>query len=260
MHRPTLALLTLALWACRPASPPESTRKAAHTTNAPDFTDATHDGCVQTDGQRPDTTISLGTPGAERWRRAMAHGAAYRCVVHPSLTLRLRLVGDTTGPTLDSLIVLPDSDSAGALQVLHREPGEAEMPEPYHTDVVTTMDMDADGYRDLVVGKFWGATGNRGYDVWRFDPTGRRFVADSELSKMWNPNPIAGRRCVSTSSNSSAPDDGKGVYCLRNGEWHLDSLEMNSWIRDSSSVRHTIMVRRGDSLVVVKAETRPDSM
>jgi len=102
MDRPTLVLLTLVLYACRPASPPENTRTGAPTMRAPDFTAATYDGCIQTDGQRPDTTIRLGTPGAERWRRAMAHGAEYRCVVHPSLTLRLRLVGDTAGPSLDS--------------------------------------------------------------------------------------------------------------------------------------------------------------
>src|SRR5919112_1076316 len=146
MHRPTLALLTLVLYACRPESPPENVRKAAHSTRVPDFTAATHDGCVQTNGQRPDTTIRLGTPAAERWRRAMARGAEYRCVVHPSLTLRLRLIGDTTWPSLDSVVVLPESGSARPLQVLHRELGEAEMPLPYHTDVLTTMDLDADGY------------------------------------------------------------------------------------------------------------------
>ena len=218
------------------------------------------DGCSQTRGQRPDTSIELGTPAIDRWRLAMARGAEYRCVVHQSLTLRLHLLGDTAARSLDSVLVLPEGESTNVLQVLHRDPGEAEMPLPYHTDVLSTFDLDADGYRDLLVGKFWGATGNRGYDVWRFDPAARRFVADGELSTLWNLRPIAGRRCVSSSSNSSARDDGMGVYCLHDGKWRLDSLETNTWNRDSNTVRHEVLARRGDTLVVVKTGTRPDSM
>ncbi|HKH91195.1 MAG TPA: hypothetical protein VKA54_05280 [Gemmatimonadaceae bacterium] len=259
MRRSSLVLLVLLLAACRAEAPREGARSPA-TGRTSDLSAARTDGCSQTRGQRPDTSIRLGTPAADRWRHAMARGAEYRCVVHPSLTLRLRLVGDTTHPSLDSIVVLPETESADVLQVLHREPGDAEMPLPYHTDVLSTFDLDADGFRDLLVGKFWGATGNRGYDVWRFDPVARRFVADSALSKMWNPSPIAGRRCVSTYSNSSARDNGTGVYCLHDGRWRLDSAEMNSWNRDSNSVTRSIMVRRGDTLVVVKTETRPDSM
>ena len=126
------------------------------------------------------------------------------------------------------------------------------------SETLNAFDLDADGYRDILVGKFWGATGNRGYDAWRFDPSTRRFVADTALSAMWNPNPIAGRRCVST-SNTSARDDGMGVHCLHDGQWRLNSIETNTWNRDSNSVTHEVIVRRGDSLVLVKRETRPDS-
>jgi len=259
MRRSSLVLLVLLLAACRAEAPREGARSPA-TGRTSDLSAARTDGCSQTRGQRPDTSIRLGTPAADRWRHAMARGAEYRCVVHPSLTLRLRLVGDTTYPSLDSIVVLPEGESSDVIQVLHREPGNAEMPLPYHADVLSTFDLDADGHRDLLVGKFWGATGNRGYDVWRFDPAARRFVADSALSKMWNPSPIAGRRCVSTYSNSSARDNGTGVYCLHDGRWRLDSAEMNSWNRDSNSVTRSIMVRRGDSLVLLKSETRPDSL
>ena len=259
MRRSFLILLALVLDACRAEAPRKGLR-SPDTVRTSDLSFARTDGCVQTQGQRPDTTIDLGTPAAEQWRHAMARGAEYRCVVHPSLTLRLRLVGDTIYPSLDSIVVLPEGESAEVVQVLHRERGEAEMPLPYHTDVLSTFDLDADGHRDLLVGKFWGATGNRGYDVWRFDPAARRFVADSALSKMWNPSPIAGRPCVSTSSNSSARDSGRGVYCLHDGAWRLDSAETNTWNRDSNSVTRSVMVRRGDSLVLLKSETRPDSL
>ncbi len=224
--------------------------------------DATTDGCTQIGGVRPDTTFTTGeldTPRAQAWERAATRGLEFRCTIDPSLTLRVTISGDTILPSFDSVLVRADS-SHDALQVLHREPGEAEMPLPFHTDVLRALDLDADGHRDLVVGKFWGATGNRGYDVWRYAPAIRRFVADSALSAMWNLEPIRGRPCVRTSSNSSARDDATGVYCLRDRRWTLDSLEQNTWMRERHAVTHDVFARRADSLVRVRSETRSDSL
>jgi hypothetical protein len=222
-------------------------------------TDATFDGCRQTGGQRPDTTIRIGTDAADAWRKATARGVTYSCAIHPTLELHLAVAGDTAPPSIDSVVVSLDG-TGSALQVLHREPGEAETPLPHHTDLLRAVDLDADGYRDLLLGKFWGATGNRGYDVWRFDASTRRFVADSALSEMWDPAPVPGRPCVRTHSHSSARDDGNGLYCLYAGRWRLDSAEINHWNRDSSTVTREILARRGDSLVVVERTTRPDSL
>src|SRR5829696_418918 len=140
MRRSSLVLLVLLLAACRAEAPREGARSPA-TGRTSDLSAARTDGCSQTRGQRPDTSIRLGTPAADRWRHAMARGAEYRCVVHPSLTLRLRLVGDTTYPSLDSIVVLPEGESSDVIQVLHREPGNAEMPLPYHADALSTFDL-----------------------------------------------------------------------------------------------------------------------
>jgi hypothetical protein len=221
--------------------------------------DATADGCRQIEGQRPDTTFDIVASSADAWRRAVARGIEYSCVIDGSLTLRFVVAGDTSSPSLDSVVVRADSASPHVLQVLHRD-RDAEMPLPYHSDVLRAIDLDADGHRDIAVGRFWGATGNRGYEIWRYDPVARRFVVDSALSQIWNPNPVRGRACVSSTSNSSARDDEMGMYCLRSGRWILDSAESNTWIRDSHRVRHDIRARRGDSLVLLKSEARPDSM
>jgi hypothetical protein len=253
-------ILLLSLAACRAAPPPRDSARAADASHLVADFDATADGCRQTRGPRPDSSIDIGSEAQNAWRRAFARGAEYACTIHPTLTLRIVIAGDTEPPSLDSLIVLSARDSGPALQVLHRELGEAEMPLSHVTDVVRTIDLDADGWRDLLVGKFWGATGNRGYDVWRFDPATRRFVADSALSQTWDPIPVPGRPCVATHSHTSVLDDASAVHCLHAGRWRLDSAEVNTWHRRAHTVVREVFARRGDSLVVVRTTTRPDSL
>jgi hypothetical protein len=250
-------LCAMTLLGCRTESPRSAERQAADTARGIAIADSRTDGCHQIAGQRPDTVIRIGSPAAEKWRRGVARGIAYACTIHPSLALRIVVAGDTSGPSLDSIVVFASSDATRPLQVLRR--GDGEMPLPHFTDVVRTIDLDADGWRDLLVGRFWGATGNSGYDVWRFNATSRRFVLDSTLSTLVNPDPVPGRPCVSTHSNSSAADDEMGVYCLHAGRWRLDSTESHTWLRDSNAVRHDISARRGDSLVIVRSETKRDS-
>lgn len=257
-HRSIIAPIVLLVAACR-ADPPRAASLPRSESVAPHPRPTlTEDGCRQVGGQRPDTTLEIGSPAAGAWRRAVARGVEYRCEIDPSLVLRIAVLGDSAPPSLDSVVVRTDSTPARIVQVFPRG-AEAEVPLPSHRDLLRAIDLDADGHRDLLVGKFWGATGNRGYDVWRFDPRTRRFFVDTAFTGMWNPDPIAGRPCVSTWSNSSARDDEMAVFCLHAGRWILDSLESNTWQRTTHRVEHTIMARRRDSLVVLQRETRPDS-
>lgn len=257
---PRRLILLLALAACRVAPPRSDSVLAADTVRPVATADATLDGCRQTGGPRPDSSIDIGSAAQDAWRRTFARGAEYVCTIRPSLALRIVVAGDTQPPSLDSLVVRPARDSGPVMQVLHREFAEAEMPLSHVADVVRTIDLDADGWRDLLVGKFWGATGNRGYDVWRFDPAARRFVFDSQLSKMWDLAPVPGRPCVTTHFHTSMLDDQSGVHCLHAGKWLLDSAESNTWQRRTHTVLHEIYVRRGDSLVIAASTVRPDSM
>jgi hypothetical protein len=252
-----MALLVVSI-ACRAESRADSvTDTNAVVTRGATALDVS-DGCRQTNGQRPDASIASGSDQVAAWRRAFARGAEYHCLIDTSLALRIVLAGDTTVPSLDSIHVLTAADGQ-PLQSLSLGT-EVDMPMPYTLDVLRTIDLDADGHRDLLLGTSWGATGNTAYAVWRFDPATRQFRIDSTLSTLSNPRPVPGQACVTTSYNSSAVDDAVGLYCLHAGAWKLDSLESNRWDREARSVVHEIVARRGDSLTLLSRTTRPDSM
>jgi hypothetical protein len=243
--------------ACR-GDAPRAAESGAANGAAPVTASDGSDGCRQTAGVRPDTSIVIGTEQSDAWRRAFASGVEFRCAIDPALTLRVAILGDSTVPRLDSIVVRPVSGDR-PVQVL-RVNSDGELPMPYATNALQGIDLDADGHRDLMLGRSWGATGNTSYSIWRFDPRAQRLVADTALSSMVNPRPMRGRPCVMTSSNSSVRDNGSGMFCLRDGAWRLDSLESNTWDREASTVINEVKVRRGDSLVLVRREIRPDSM
>lgn len=214
--------------------------------------------CHQIAGQLPDTSINDDTAAASSWRRAFARGAEYRCVIQATIPpVRLLIVGHSTDEWLDSLIIVPDSAGAPPGQSLILE---SAIPPEWSTDVVRMLDLDADGYNDLLVGDIWGATGNTTYHVWRFNPLMRQFVEDSELSDVFNPSPMPGAACVHTHSNSSVADGEAALLCLRNGHWVADSIETSTWDRKAHVIVHEVRARKGDSLVVVKRTARPDSI
>lgn len=217
------------------------------------------DGCVQTSGQRPDTTItfrdSIRWPD---WRLAFARGREYRCVVSPTLpAFRLVVFGDTASGQ-DSLVIIPDTAHATPIQTIALGP-EFDTPNPWDTDALRMFDIDIDGFADLIVGKSWGATGNTNYGIWMFDPAARRFVVDTSLDEAAFVNVIRGRPCIWTSWNTSVHDDSGGMFCRRGGRWILDSTVSHTWDRKTDHVIETIEIRRGDSMVVVKSRPVPDT-
>jgi hypothetical protein len=216
------------------------------------------DACRQTGGQFPDTSIHIGDTADSSWRRSFARGAEYRCVIHPALpAVRVLIAGDSTATALESLVILSDSAAAFPAQRLVID---GDIPAPSRTDVVRMLDLDADGYNDLLVGNSWGATGNTTYDIWRYNPLAHQFMKDGELSDTFNPSPVAGSACVHTHSNSSVADGEAARLCLRGGHWLTDSSETTTWDREAHVIVRERRARRKDSLVVVERTVRPDSV
>lgn len=49
------------------------------------------------------------------------------------------------------------------------------------------VDMNFDGYKDIRLLDWWGATGNKGYRCWLYNPKKKRFYINRELGGLSNP-------------------------------------------------------------------------
>jgi len=157
-----------------------------------------------------------------------------------------------------------------AIRVRMPDPGDARRwtevldtaaeSQPWHDGypVVEAVDFDQDGWGDLKLMEYWGATGNLKYHVWRFDPRRVRFVADSVLSDTRNPAPLPGRPpCVRGSSHGGGVWRDTWKMCLRDGTW-IDVESESQYVPQGKPflVRER-RERRGGRMVVIHADTTP---
>jgi hypothetical protein len=109
--------------------------------------------------------------------------------------------------------------------------------------------------RELLVRSFEGATGNSGYEAWRFDIASRHFAKDTVISKMRSPVHMAGRPCVRESWNTSVRDRSGLVECFVAGRWVDVWRSETRYDEKTKMVRRTLAVRIGDSLRVVRSDS-----
>jgi hypothetical protein len=168
--------------------------------------------------------------------------------------IRLTLVADTAYDFVRELRV----DGPGAPQVFTTR--DADAP-PIWTRYFFALDFDGDGYRDLALMSFWGATGNRGYDIYRYDSTASRFVYDSVLSVEGNPEPEPGRRCVRSHSVGGMAGGirREATLCRLRDRWVTTRVERQDWNDSLGAFLRVVRQRRGDSLALVRVDTVRDS-
>ena len=232
-----------------PPPPPVATT-AADSAPKPVSSDSVASSCIEHPAAPPpgidgiDTTV----------HKDVRFGSTFLCRIHPALPIfRFDIQGDPSRNVILGARV-HRGESAPVFQQLESGAEEA----PYRgANYFQVVDLNADGYGDVLLMKWWGGSGNVGNDVWLFDPPTGRFVTDSELSDLANiGGPVPGRPCVRQFQTGFY---GESEVCLEEGHW----VEVHSVSEQpDSSGRLRIREereRRNGQLILVRTDTVVDS-
>jgi hypothetical protein len=185
-------------------------------------------------------------------------GRRYRCVLHAGdAPVRVELLADSATNTIDSVSVRREDGTP--IQMLTESADEP----PYRgAEVFQAIDFDNDGRLDFALLSSWGATGNKRWNIWRQDTATNRFALDSTLSALWSPVPVAGRPCVSSHSvGGAAGMIYDSVTVCREGHRWVETAGATGRAGPRNGVfLHTILERRGDSLVAARTDTVRDTL
>ena len=185
------------------------------------------------------------------------HGAEYRCRLHAgSPAMRIFLDVDETGlPT--AVRVYPATGSRGPLQTLPLD--AVSVP---HGDPLDARDWNGDGWLDLAWNTDGGTAGSI-YTVLTWQPRTRRFVADTAVAALANPERVRGRPCIRWLWSAGMAGDAytRGTTCWTGRRWVHERVETSDPLylgpavpRDLRFV-HTLRVRRGGRMPVARVDT-----
>jgi hypothetical protein len=102
-------------------------------------------------------------------------------------------------------------------------------------DVLEFQDLNFDGYLDIGVLEWWGATGNRGYRYWLLEPASGRFI-NAQIGVVLC-NPIAD---PTTQQITTWHNDGGPSYTRETLMWTAEGLAMiqREW-QESADTNHS---------------------
>jgi hypothetical protein len=188
----------------------------------------------------------------------MARGIPFRCTLRPGgPQVRLVLRGESSIPTTVQVFLPPGASRPLQTLTVDNDQGAYE-----GNELVVGEDLNGDGWMDLRVNTWYGSAGQMS-DVFRFDPSARRFVPDTALPGA-NVRRLAGRPCVRTSTKSSVWDYSTADYCWSGGAWVQTRTFRQELVRDGRDFRaerviRTLGERRGGRMQVVRMDTVPES-
>lgn len=217
--------------------------------------------CVRTD--TPPARVAGDTVIGE-FSEDLRRGAVFRCTLRRGAQpVRVVLRADPDGVPVRAEVFDPAS-AARPRQVLRISANEAPRR---GGEILEAVDLNADGWMDLMLMSWWGATGNTGYEVFVYDPAARRFTKSQVLSAQSNPEPIGGRPCVRTHAvgGMAGMIHDQDEFCWRGGVWVHVRSESQVWDRERSTdsvyvFRRTIRARRNGRLQTVRVQTVREPM
>ncbi|MBV9109712.1 MAG: hypothetical protein JO306_09935, partial [Gemmatimonadetes bacterium] len=211
-------------------------------------------GCRRVDAHARDSIAYM--------QPSIPYGAEYRCRLRAAGPVVRVFVdvdrGDGAGlPT--AIRVYPSGPARGPLQVL---PLDANSRPVGGGDPMDARDWNGDGWLDLAVNTDWGSAGII-YTVLTWQPRTHRFVADTAVATLANPERVRGRPCIRWfwSGGMAGEDYTKGTTCWTGRRWFHERIEHSDELytgrgtpRDLRFV-HTLRVRRGGRMVVARVDT-----
>ena len=210
-----------------------------------------HTGCRRVDAHARDS-VAYPEP-------SLPYGAEYRCRLHAAgPVVRLFLDVDEGLPT--GIRVYPEGPARGPLQVLPLDANSR--PEGGSGGVLDARDWNGDGWLDLAVNTDGGSAGII-YTVLTWQPRTHRFVADTAVATLANPERVHGRPCIRWfwSGGMAGQDYTKGTTCWTGRRWIHERIETSGELytgvgtpRDLRFV-HTLYLRRGGRMVVARVDT-----
>lgn len=176
----------------------------------------------------------------------------WQCRVNPAIRVGVRMRLDTT-----------DTSGANPLKTLEIRPIRGDVAQ-HSLDVsdnmgeidgseVTMMDLDGDGFGDMMLELPWGHPNNTVRIIWLYQPATKRFVIDSTLTNEANVTPDD-KGCVRTSGYLGMSHQTDNRLCLQGGNW-IEVSRHDQIVDEKTNVfMEYFYERRGDSLVLVKKQ------
>lgn len=190
---------------------------------------------------------------------SLPYGAEYRCRLRTAGP-QVRLFLDTDEGLPTAVRVYPAGPARGPLQVL---PLDANSRPRGGGDPLDARDWNGDGWLDLAVLTDGGSAGSI-YTVLTWRPREGRFVADTAVATLANPERVRGRPCIRWfwAAGMAGQAHTAGTTCWTGRRWVHERVEESdvlsatrvgsSW--DIRFVR-TLSVRRGGRMRVVRVDT-----
>ena len=122
-------------------------------------------------------------------------------------------------------------------------------------NLLTLVDANFDGYKDLQILSNCGATGNCSYDFFLYDPVSNQFVHNEFLSNLCSPEFDAKKKQITTHSNGSAADWENDTYQYEEGRYTMIHQEISSWDRQADKVTVNTYELRNGKMELVNSET-----
>ena len=147
-------------------------------------------------------------------------------------------------------------DSTKPLQTLDEcEMGEPPAQPEEADSWLKAEDLNFDGYSDILMQQWAGATGNEGYCVWLFDPGKEMFVFTQAYSDVIGNHRIdAKSKTITTSSNGSALTFQTQTYAVRNGNPVLIVEEKQDKATQGKCPYHWVQRKEKNGAMVVTEE------